>query len=98
MPPPFCIAAGGVLKNVCLAAFTVRITNQITKKFVRTTRSTPMLMAGFNRSYNILIPPVPMEMLPAALLHDIVEDTEVTIEQVEIIFGKQVAEIVRGAT
>ena len=38
------------------------------------------------------------EVLAAALLHDVVEDTEVTIEQVEEIFGKQVAEIVRGAT
>ena len=38
------------------------------------------------------------EVLAAALLHDVVEDTEVTIEQVEETFGKQVAEIVRGAT
>ena len=38
------------------------------------------------------------EVLAAALLHDVVEDTEVTIEQVEEIFGKQIAEIVRGAT
>ena len=38
------------------------------------------------------------ELLAAALLHDVVEDTEVTIEQVEATFGKQVAEVVRGAT
>jgi (p)ppGpp synthase/HD superfamily hydrolase len=38
------------------------------------------------------------EVLAAALLHDIVEDTDVTIEQVEEKFGKQVAEIVGGAT
>jgi (p)ppGpp synthase/HD superfamily hydrolase len=38
------------------------------------------------------------EVLAAALLHDIVEDTDVTIEEVETKFGKQVAEIVRGAT
>lgn len=38
------------------------------------------------------------EVLAAALLHDIVEDTDVTIEQVEEKFGRQVAEIVRGAT
>ena len=38
------------------------------------------------------------EVLAAALLHDVVEDTEVTIEQVEATFGKHVAEIVRGAT
>jgi len=31
-------------------------------------------------------------------LHDIVEDTAVTIEEVETTFGKQVADIVRGAT
>ncbi|MDZ4808471.1 MAG: HD domain-containing protein [Bacteroidota bacterium] len=38
------------------------------------------------------------EVLAASLLHDIVEDTDVTIEEVEEKFGKQVAEIVRGAT
>lgn len=38
------------------------------------------------------------EVLAAALLHDIVEDTDVTIEEVETIFGKQVSDIVRGAT
>lgn len=38
------------------------------------------------------------EVLAAALLHDIVEDTDVTIDEVEIKFGKQVAELVRGAT
>lgn len=38
------------------------------------------------------------EVLAGALLHDIVEDTHVTIEEVETTFGKQVADIVRGAT
>jgi (p)ppGpp synthase/HD superfamily hydrolase len=38
------------------------------------------------------------ELLAAALLHDVVEDTEVTIEDVEQIFGDVVADIVRGAT
>ncbi|MBC7745736.1 MAG: bifunctional (p)ppGpp synthetase/guanosine-3',5'-bis(diphosphate) 3'-pyrophosphohydrolase [Flavobacterium sp.] len=38
------------------------------------------------------------ELLASALLHDIVEDTDVTIGEVETVFGKQVAEIVRGAT
>ena len=38
------------------------------------------------------------EILAAALLHDVVEDTDVTIEQVEEKFGLQIAEIVRGAT
>ena len=38
------------------------------------------------------------EVLAAALLHDVVEDTEVTIDQVEEKFGHHVAEIVRGAT
>jgi len=38
------------------------------------------------------------EVLAAALLHDVVEDTDVTIDEVEEKFGKQVAEIVRGAT
>ena len=38
------------------------------------------------------------EVLAAALLHDVVEDTDVTIEEIEDKFGKQVAEIVRGAT
>lgn len=34
------------------------------------------------------------EMLQAALLHDVVEDTEVTLEQVKIAFGDTVAEYV----
>lgn len=38
------------------------------------------------------------EILAAALLHDVVEDTEVTIEEVESRFGNIIAEIVRGAT
>jgi (p)ppGpp synthase/HD superfamily hydrolase len=38
------------------------------------------------------------EILAAALLHDVVEDTDVTIEEVEKNFGKHVAEIVKGAT
>jgi (p)ppGpp synthase/HD superfamily hydrolase len=38
------------------------------------------------------------EVLAAALLHDVVEDTDVTIDEIEEKFGKQVAEIVRGAT
>ena len=40
----------------------------------------------------------PDEVLAAALLHDVVEDTNVTIEEVEEKFGLQVAELVRGAT
>ena len=38
------------------------------------------------------------EILAAALLHDVVEDTDVTIEEVEEKFGLQGAELVRGAT
>lgn len=38
------------------------------------------------------------EVLAAALLHDVVEDTDVTIEEVQAKFGERVAEIVRGAT
>ncbi len=38
------------------------------------------------------------EILAAALLHDVVEDSDVTIEEVEEKFGLQVAELVRGAT
>ena len=38
------------------------------------------------------------EILAAALLHDVVEDTDVTIEEVEEKFGGYVAEIVKGAT
>jgi len=38
------------------------------------------------------------EIVAAALLHDVVEDTDVTIEEVKDKFGWQVAEIVRGAT
>jgi (p)ppGpp synthase/HD superfamily hydrolase len=38
------------------------------------------------------------EVLASALLHDVVEDTLVTIEEVEENFGQRIAEIVRGAT
>jgi len=38
------------------------------------------------------------DVLAAALLHDVVEDTDVTIEQVAASFGDTVAEIVKGAT
>jgi (p)ppGpp synthase/HD superfamily hydrolase len=38
------------------------------------------------------------EVLAAALLHDVVEDTEVTIQEVETTFGQHIADIVRGAT
>ena len=34
----------------------------------------------------------------AALLHDVVEDTEVTLEQIQKEFGKDVAELVDGVT
>jgi (p)ppGpp synthase/HD superfamily hydrolase len=38
------------------------------------------------------------ELIAAALLHDIVEDTSVTIGEVENSFGKEVANLVEGAT
>ncbi len=38
------------------------------------------------------------ETIAAALLHDTVEDTEVTLEQVEAKFGPKVAELVAGVT
>jgi (p)ppGpp synthase/HD superfamily hydrolase len=38
------------------------------------------------------------EMLAAALLHDVVEDTLVTIELIGVEFGKGVAELVAGLT
>jgi (p)ppGpp synthase/HD superfamily hydrolase len=38
------------------------------------------------------------EVLAAALLHDIVEDTDVTIQEIESTFGQHIAEIVSGAT
>jgi (p)ppGpp synthase/HD superfamily hydrolase len=38
------------------------------------------------------------EVLAAALLHDVVEDTDVRIDEVEETFGHHVAEIVKGAT
>lgn len=38
------------------------------------------------------------EQLTAALLHDVEEDTDTTIEEVEELFGKRVGEMVRGAT
>jgi len=38
------------------------------------------------------------EIITAGILHDVVEDTSVTIEQVERLFGKRVAELVMGAS
>jgi (p)ppGpp synthase/HD superfamily hydrolase len=38
------------------------------------------------------------ELLAAALLHDIVEDGEVTLQEVETTFGQHIADLVRGAT
>ena len=38
------------------------------------------------------------EMLAAALLHHVVEDTPVTIEEVENLFGKNIAKMVEGGT
>lgn len=35
------------------------------------------------------------EMLAAAILHDTVEDTDVTIEQIRELFGNRVAELVQ---
>lgn len=37
-------------------------------------------------------------MVVAALLHDVVEDTDVTIEEIEELFGKDVAHLVSGLT
>jgi (p)ppGpp synthase/HD superfamily hydrolase len=38
------------------------------------------------------------EVITAGILHDVVEDTSVSIEEVERIFGKRVASIVEGAS
>ena len=38
------------------------------------------------------------EIITAGILHDVVEDTSVTIEQVEHLFGKRVATLVAGAS
>ena len=38
------------------------------------------------------------EIVTAGILHDVVDDTSVTIDQVEQIFGKRVAEMVEGAS
>lgn len=45
-----------------------------------------------------LLPNSTVEMITAALLHDVVEDTEVTIEAIAENFGFQVAYLVRGLT
>jgi len=42
--------------------------------------------------------PVTTDTIVAAILHDIVEDTDFTINMVALIFGQEVAEIVFGLT
>ena len=42
--------------------------------------------------------PVSEEQRAAALLHDVVEDTGVTIQTIELMFGTKVAELVAGLT
>lgn len=39
-------------------------------------------------------PIVPLEIFIAGTLHDVVEDTEVTIEMIRILFGKEIARLV----
>ena len=34
----------------------------------------------------------------AGLLHDVIEDTEITYEEIEIEFGKEIADLVEGVT
>jgi len=41
---------------------------------------------------------VPPEMIAAALLHDTVEDTDVTLEEIENKFGAEIAKLVDGVT
>jgi len=38
------------------------------------------------------------DLLAAALLHDTVEDTDATLEQIEHLFGKEIARLVDGVT
>ena len=53
----------------------------------------PIAVAELVRS----VPHTP-EMIAAALLHDVVEDTPVTIEQIRAAFGEEVAELVDWLT
>jgi GTP diphosphokinase / guanosine-3',5'-bis(diphosphate) 3'-diphosphatase len=41
---------------------------------------------------------LPAEVIAAGLLHDVPEDTTVTIEEIEILFGADIAGLVRGVT
>ncbi len=42
--------------------------------------------------------PVPLELIVAGLLHDIVEDTEITLEDIRKAFNPEIAELVNGVT
>lgn len=43
-------------------------------------------------------PMATMEMVAAAILHDVVEDTDTTIEDIELFFGKRIASYVKEVT
>jgi len=43
-------------------------------------------------------PMATVEMVTAAILHDVVEDTDTTIEDIELFFGKKVASYVKEVT
>jgi len=58
----------------------------------------PLLVAYLIALYSDAGYPVTTDTIVAAILHDIVEDTDFTINMVALIFGQEVAEIVFGLT
>ena len=59
---------------------------------------TPYVVHPFASAYSLLWRKCPPETVIAAVLHDTVEDTPVTLDVIKRFFGEEVAEIVKGVS
>ena len=58
----------------------------------------PYIIHPLNVAYIVASWGLDTQTICAALLHDVVEDTEVTYEDIEKLFSEEIAEIVEGVT